>query len=188
MAGYVVFMATVDVPTYFGRWLTDLATGKTYFGLFAGLHDPATRWVVTHDIAPWQDEIAWMSLYFSVAVWASLMLAAFPLVKHLMLRYRVRTPRSRATRRPVTVSVRVTTTPISRMPRNLCYHRRRAPLRSPLRPMTRPTSSSQATRPDWQSPELELYHPNRLAKTSWLMSRALKLAALKGAALTTPPL
>jgi hypothetical protein len=106
MAGYVVFMATVDVPTYFGRWLTDLAAGKTYFGLFAGLHDLATRWIVSHDIAPWRDEIAWMSLYFSVAVWTSLMLAAFPLVKHSLLRYRVRTPRPRATRQPVTVSVR----------------------------------------------------------------------------------
>jgi hypothetical protein len=106
MAGYVVFMATVDVPTYFGRWLTDLAAGKTYFGLFAGLHDLATHWIVTHDIAQWHDEIAWMSLYFSMAVWSSLMLAAFPLVKPLLLRYRIRAPRPRATRRPVTVPVR----------------------------------------------------------------------------------
>ena len=29
---------------------------------------------VTHDIAEWRDEIAWMSLYFSAAVWASLAL------------------------------------------------------------------------------------------------------------------
>jgi hypothetical protein len=29
---------------------------------------------VTHDLAQWKDEIAWMSLYFSVAVWASLAL------------------------------------------------------------------------------------------------------------------
>jgi hypothetical protein len=29
---------------------------------------------VTHDIAEWKDEIAWMSLYFSAAVWASLAL------------------------------------------------------------------------------------------------------------------
>jgi hypothetical protein len=33
-----------------------------------------TRWVVTHDLAEWKDEIAWMSLYFSGAVWASLAL------------------------------------------------------------------------------------------------------------------
>jgi hypothetical protein len=105
IAAYVVFMATVDVPMYFGRWQADLATGKDYLGLFAGLHDVATRWVVTHDIAPWRDEIAWMSLYFSTAVWGSLALAGFRLVKHLLPRYRVRAPLSRATRRPVAVAV-----------------------------------------------------------------------------------
>ena len=29
---------------------------------------------MTHDLAEWKDEIAWMSLYFSAAVWASLAL------------------------------------------------------------------------------------------------------------------
>ena len=106
IAAYVVFMATVDVPMYFGRWQADLASGKDYLGLFAGLHDVATRWIVTHDIAQWRDEIAWMSLYFSTAVWGSLALAGFGLVKHLLPRYRVRAPLARATRRPVAVRVR----------------------------------------------------------------------------------
>src|ERR1700675_1778864 len=106
IAAYVVFMVTVDVPMYFGRWQADLASGKDYFGLVTGLHDVATRWIVTHDIAPWRDEIAWMSLYFSTAVWGSLALAGFGLVKHLLPRYRVRGPLSRATRRPVAVPVR----------------------------------------------------------------------------------
>jgi hypothetical protein len=39
-----------------------------------GLRDATVRWIVTHDIAEWKDEIAWMSLYFSAAVWASLAL------------------------------------------------------------------------------------------------------------------
>jgi hypothetical protein len=30
--------------------------------------------VVTRDFAQWKDEIAWMSLYFTAAVWASLAL------------------------------------------------------------------------------------------------------------------
>jgi hypothetical protein len=106
IAAYVVFMATVDVPMYFGRWQADLASGKDYLGLIAGLHDVATRWIVTHDIAPWRDEIAWMSLYFSTAVWGSLALAGFGLVKHQLPRYRVRGPLTRATRRPVAVRVR----------------------------------------------------------------------------------
>ena len=54
IAAYVVFMATVDVPMYFGRWQADLASGKDYFGLVVGLHDVATRWIVTHDIAQWR--------------------------------------------------------------------------------------------------------------------------------------
>jgi hypothetical protein len=106
IAGYVVFMATVDVPMYFGRWQEDLASGRTYFGFTSGLHDLATRWVVTYDIAQWRPEIAWISLYFSMAVWASLLLAVFALVKHHLPRYRVRTLRPRATRRPVAVKVR----------------------------------------------------------------------------------
>jgi hypothetical protein len=47
-----------------------------------------------------------MSLYFSTAVWGSLALAGFGLVKHLLPRYRVRAPLARPTRRPVPVTVR----------------------------------------------------------------------------------
>jgi hypothetical protein len=32
---------------------------------------------VTHDLSEWREEIAWMSLYFSGAVWASLALCVF---------------------------------------------------------------------------------------------------------------
>ncbi|OLB69402.1 MAG: hypothetical protein AUI16_28635 [Alphaproteobacteria bacterium 13_2_20CM_2_64_7] len=86
--GYVAFMFTVDVPMYFERWQTDLASGKELLGLFAGLYDVTTRWVVTHRIALWSDEIAWMSLYFSVAVWTSLALCGFVLVKDRLSQYR----------------------------------------------------------------------------------------------------
>ncbi len=104
--GYVVFMATLDVPMYFARWQADMANGKELLGFFAGLHDLATRWVVTHDFAQWQDEIPWMSLYFSVAVWTSLALGGVGLVKHLLPRYRVRRPLVKASRRPIAIPVR----------------------------------------------------------------------------------
>ena len=87
---YVAFMCTVDVPMYLARWHEDMANGREFLGLVAGLHDAATRWIVSRDIADWQDEIAWMSLYFSMAVWASLTLGAFGLVAHLLPRYRLR--------------------------------------------------------------------------------------------------
>jgi hypothetical protein len=32
---------------------------------------------VTRDLGEWKDEITWMSLYFSAAVWASLALCVF---------------------------------------------------------------------------------------------------------------
>jgi hypothetical protein len=105
-AGYVLFMCGIDVPMYFARWQAQLADGHQYLGLFSGLHDLATRWVVTHSIARWHNEIPWMSLYFSVAVWMSLLLGGFGLVRHLLPRYCVGRPIVRATRRPVAVAVR----------------------------------------------------------------------------------
>ena len=106
VTGYVVFMCTIDVPMYFVRWQADLASGREFFGLFSGLHDVATRWVVTHDISRWRDEIAWMSLYFSAAVWASLSLAGFGLIKHLLPRYRVSRPFPQPVSRPLPIPVR----------------------------------------------------------------------------------
>jgi hypothetical protein len=92
---------------YLQRWQAAIASGKPVLGLFAGLHDLASRWIVTHDIARWQQEIAWMSLYFSIAVWASLLLGGFGLIRHLVPRYRVRRPLlKRAGPRPVPVTVR----------------------------------------------------------------------------------
>jgi hypothetical protein len=106
IAAYVVFMTTVDVPTYFARWQAEVAGGTQFLGFVSGLHDVATRWIVTRNIAQWQDEIAWMSLYFSFAVWSSLLLGGYGLVRHLVPRFRVGRPLIKATRRPVAIPVR----------------------------------------------------------------------------------
>src|SRR5262247_1714001 len=74
IAGYLAFLAAVDVPMYLTRWRTEVANGCQPLRPFEGLRDVTRRWVVTHDFAEWKDEIAWMSLYFSAAVWASLAL------------------------------------------------------------------------------------------------------------------
>ena len=74
IVAYIVFLMTVDVPMYFNRWRTGGADGNRKLSPRQGLVDVSTRWVVTHDLAEWKDEIAWMSLYFSIAVWASLAL------------------------------------------------------------------------------------------------------------------
>jgi hypothetical protein len=77
IAGYLVFLATIDVPMYLSRWRAKIADGGKHLSPLEGLRDVCTRWVVTHDLAAWKDEIAWMSLYFSAAVWASLALCVF---------------------------------------------------------------------------------------------------------------
>jgi len=74
IAGYLVFLATIDVPMYLTRWQAESTDSIRRLSLLEGLWDASVRWVVTHDIAEWKDEIAWMSLYFSAAVWASLAL------------------------------------------------------------------------------------------------------------------
>jgi hypothetical protein len=77
IAGYLAFLVTIDVPMYVARWRAKMADGGRLLGPLEGLHDASTRWTVTRDLTAWKGEIAWMSLYFSGAVWASLALCAF---------------------------------------------------------------------------------------------------------------
>jgi hypothetical protein len=77
IAAYLAFLMTIDVPMYLRRWRTGFGDRSRFLRPLAGLHDASTRWVVTHDLAEWKDEMPWMSLYFSVAVWASLALCVF---------------------------------------------------------------------------------------------------------------
>ena len=84
IVAYLAFLMTIDVPMYLGRWRTDIIDSSKLLTPLEGLRDVSTRWVVTHDVAEWKDEIAWMSLYFSAAVWASLALCVFySLANHL---------------------------------------------------------------------------------------------------------
>jgi hypothetical protein len=74
IAGYLAFLFTIDVPMYVVRWRSAVADGRKLLTPREGLRDVCTSWVVTHDPAMWKGEIAWMSLYFTAAVWASLAL------------------------------------------------------------------------------------------------------------------
>jgi hypothetical protein len=77
-AGYVMFMATVDVPMYVTRFLNDQAHGRQYLTLGQGLRDASMRWVTTASWEEWKSEMPWMTLYFSVVVWASIALMHLP--------------------------------------------------------------------------------------------------------------
>jgi hypothetical protein len=84
IAGYLAFLATVDVPMYLKRWRAEIASGGKFLSPLEGLRDVTVRWVVTHDMTEWRDEIPWMSLYFSAAVWSSLALCiGYSLVGYL---------------------------------------------------------------------------------------------------------
>jgi hypothetical protein len=74
IAGYLAFLTRIDVPMYLTRWRAEAASGSRSLSPLEGLREASMRWIVTHDIAEWRDEIPWMSLYFTVAVWASLAL------------------------------------------------------------------------------------------------------------------
>jgi len=74
---YLAFLMTVDVPMYLKRWRAEVARGNRGLKPLEGFRDVSTRWVVTYDLSEWREEIAWMSLYFSAAVWASLGLCVF---------------------------------------------------------------------------------------------------------------
>lgn len=71
VAAYVVFMVTVDVPMYVQRYVRDEAARTAYLSMAEGLRDAWHRRVVTWRWDDWREEVPWMSLYFSGAVWLS---------------------------------------------------------------------------------------------------------------------
>src|SRR6202166_4354415 len=79
---------TIAGPMSAGGGRGEAADGSRRLGPLEGLRDVSRRWVVTHDFAEWKDEIAWMSLYFSAAVWASLALCVCYSLEDHLPRYR----------------------------------------------------------------------------------------------------
>jgi hypothetical protein len=71
---YVAFMFLHDVPMYWSRWISDEERGRPYLSLWQGFTDISHHRVVSYSWKDWKSEIAWMSLYFSVAVWISISL------------------------------------------------------------------------------------------------------------------
>lgn len=76
--GFVIFMVTVDVPMYWTRWQADSLSGATYLSFEQGITDAIREYRVSFDILDWQQEIPWMTLYFTVAVWVSIALTHAP--------------------------------------------------------------------------------------------------------------
>ncbi|WP_326542719.1 hypothetical protein [Pseudorhodoferax sp.] len=90
---YALYMFAVDVPMYWQRWLADEAAARPYLGLAEGAADVLGRVVVSTRWDDWKTEVVWMSLYFSVGVWASIGLVHAP-------RLQLRAPVGRAQASP----------------------------------------------------------------------------------------
>ena len=71
-AGTVVLILAVDIPLYIARWRTGKRSGLRYLCVLEGLKDTVIRRRVTQRRDDWQNEVLWMSLYFSAGVWVSL--------------------------------------------------------------------------------------------------------------------
>jgi len=71
---YVLFMVVVDVPMYFKRWRSGEYDDQR-LSLSAGWSDALHRRVCTRDWKIWKPEVAWLTGYFSIAVWISLAMA-----------------------------------------------------------------------------------------------------------------
>ena len=75
--GYVAYMVAVDVPMYLSRWRTDVA-GDGSLPLTQGLRTLIERCIVEARWEAWHNDVPWMTLYFTVAVWISIALVHAP--------------------------------------------------------------------------------------------------------------
>lgn len=78
--GFVMFMVFVDVPMYWQRYIQDSATAVSYLGIREGVIDASLNYVVDARWQVWRQEIPWMTLYFTTAVWVSIWLVHAPII------------------------------------------------------------------------------------------------------------
>jgi hypothetical protein len=77
-AVYVAFMVLVDVPMYVRRWKKSVAAGERRLGILEGTRDAILRREATRSWAIWRPEVAWLTGYFTFAVWLSLGMVHLP--------------------------------------------------------------------------------------------------------------
>jgi hypothetical protein len=71
---YIAFMVAYVVPMYLARW----DPGATYLSLAEGLREIGARCRVERDWALWWQDAAWLTPYFTLAVWMSIALPHAP--------------------------------------------------------------------------------------------------------------
>jgi hypothetical protein len=73
-AVYIVFMVAYVVPMYLRRW----EPAGAYLTLGEGLRQLLGRCTVEREWAQWRQDAAWLTPYFTLAVWISIALAYVP--------------------------------------------------------------------------------------------------------------
>jgi hypothetical protein len=83
---YVLFMLTYDVPMYLARWQDSGQHGLLGRPLLDGWQIGLQRCQVGRDWTAWRADSVWLSLYFTVAVWASIALPHIPSIRTTVTR------------------------------------------------------------------------------------------------------
>ena len=69
-----MFMYRVDVPMYVAQWREDTAARTEYWSFADGLREMVKCDQVTRDFAHWREGVPWMTGYFAVVPYASVLL------------------------------------------------------------------------------------------------------------------
>lgn len=75
-----VYTGFIDVPMYIKRYFEDTAANKEYIPAIEGWIKGFDCFSVTKDYKDWKEEIAWLTLYFTFALWVTNYLACNPVV------------------------------------------------------------------------------------------------------------
>jgi len=77
---FLIFMIFNDIPMYYNRWLQNEHDGVTYYNVTQGLADATACKVITRRFVDWKEDMPWITGYFSVCVWISIVLSQAPRV------------------------------------------------------------------------------------------------------------
>lgn len=75
---YVIFMCVIDIPMYLKKWTIDRHKQNRTLHFKSGFKDALTSRKATRAWSTWKPEVAWLTGYFSCAVWLSLSLNFLP--------------------------------------------------------------------------------------------------------------
>lgn len=73
---YVAFMCKVDIPMYYNRFIEDTNNGKIYQSFSEGFNEIKTCVKISSDDSVWIEEMPWMTGYFTLAVWSSMIMSS----------------------------------------------------------------------------------------------------------------